>query len=103
MRTIKFSHDYPKLHGQTGATLVQVRIIQAESLSESLIKYDTVFWENGKEQFYPLPKKGEVIQLLFFGNEGIPFCTIRRHTPEKERYYTGSIGYEFQIVIEAQP
>lgn len=104
--TIKFSHNYPKLHSQPQAELLAVRVLQAETmiLNGELIEYDTIYYdlESGSRQYYPLPKTGQLIQLIFLGNRSIPFCTIRRHTPEKERYYHGAIGRVFDVVIEEE-
>ena len=30
-----------------------------------------------EHRHYPLPKSGELIQLVFLGDKGIPFCTLR--------------------------
>lgn len=95
MNKIKFSHDYPKLWGQETAYLINVRIIESEYITKSLIEYDT---KNSKGEYYKLPK-GRLIQLTFMGNESIPFCTIRRYTPEKLLYYLDLINTTFKIEI----
>jgi hypothetical protein len=99
---IKFSHIYPKLHDQTAADLVSVRIVDALTLHSKLVNYDTKYSSPDINcyQFYPLPKFGLLLQLIFVGNYGIPFCTLRRHTPQKEEYYRGAIGRTFEIVIK---
>lgn len=97
MMSIKFSHDYPKLWGQHEAKLLLVRTLYAELLTKELVHYDTYY---GKSEHYPLPEKGLVLQLIFLGDKGIPFCTIRRHTKEKESYYKVHEGLTFQIKIE---
>jgi hypothetical protein len=89
---IKFSHIYPKLHGQTSAQLVSVNVIDRKDMSPELIEYDTKF-DGG---YYPLPA-GIYLILLFHGNLSIPFTTIRRWTEEKQKYYWGSIGKIFNI------
>jgi hypothetical protein len=118
---IRFSHNYPKLWGQKTAMLIEVRIVQKENLSPLLVEYDTYWndnlqnkWENSMEicsttvqkinlkpncyGYYPLPK-GTLLQLIFLGDKGIPFCTLRRHTPQKERYYQSRVGFMFDISI----
>ena len=96
MNQIKFSHNYPKLWGQTEATLIQVRLLDYKFLNKDLIEYDTKTIDN---TYYKLPN-GLLIQLIFYGNKRIPFCTIRSFSKEKEKYYTSKIGYNFEIIIK---
>lgn len=92
---IKFSHEYPKLWGQYSARLLEVNDTEYKNLHPDLIEYDTKY--NGG--YYPLPKV-RLIQLIFLGDKGIPFCTIRRWTPQKHRYYESAIGKIFEIEIK---
>ena len=96
MLKINFSHIYPKLWGQTKATLLDIRILDAQAvqMNKDLIEYDT------NTDYYPLPTEGKLIQLIFIGNKDIPFCTLRRYTPEKIRYYTKNINELFEVVID---
>jgi len=96
MEEIKFSHNYPKLWDQETAYLILIRETDFRDISEKLLDYDT---KNSKGGYYPLPK-GKLLQLFFIGNEGIPFCTIRRYTPEKLLYYLSLIHTSFKILIE---
>jgi len=101
MAEIKFAHDYPKLWKQTEARLIESRTINGKNLHKDLIEYDTKFIvdeEVNSVDYYQLPKS-ELIQLIFLGNNGIPFCTLRRYTPDKEVYYHRLIGYDFKITI----
>ena len=93
-KTIKFSHRYPKLHGQTSATLLAVFPLRIDKYTpKELLKYDTKF-DGG---YSPL-KNGEYIQLVFIGNLRIPFCTIRSaFSKKKVMYYTSAIGETFNI------
>ena len=95
---IRFSHNYPKLHGQTSAELLAVRYIRIdENTPRELLEYDTKYAEGC---YYPL-RKGEYLQLVFLGNLGIPFCTIRRAYPEgKFFYYCNAVGKSFDIEIK---
>lgn len=93
MNTIKFSHNYPKLWGQKSAVLLRVCLLS--TVNPILREYDTKFAEGC---YYELPK-GKVIQLIFLGDNGIPFCTIRRFTDDKWGYYTHEIGRNFTIEI----
>lgn len=98
--TIKFSSDYPKLHGQTSGKLVAVEDIRIDKdTPKELIEYDT---RNSNGEYYNL-KTGDYIQLIFVGNLGIPFCTIRskrnRYAEDKGVYYRQHIGEVFAIEI----
>lgn len=95
MNKIKFSHDYPKLWKQETGYLIKVRVINSEDISQNLIEYDT---KNCNGEYYQLPK-GKLIQLFFVGSESIPFCTIRRYTPEKLLYYLDLLNTLFMIEI----
>lgn len=94
MNAIKFSHEYPKLHGQTSAELLAVRPLKVDAHTpKKLLDYDTTY-EGGR---YPL-RSGEYIQLIFLGNLRIPFCTIRSaYPPSKVAYYKQSVGKVFII------
>lgn len=94
MNTIRFSHEYPKLHGQTSAELLAVRSLKVDAHTpKELLDYDTTY-DGGR---YPL-RSGEYIQFIFLGNLRIPFCTIRNaYPPSKVRYYRGSVGQVFRI------
>ena len=94
MNSIRFSHYYPKLHGQTSAELLAVRPLKIDAHTPpELLEYDTTY-ESGR---YPL-RSGEYLQLIFLGNLRIPFCTIRSaYPPSKVRYYRNAIGQQFKI------
>ena len=115
MNHINFSHIYPKLHNQTKAELLAVKLLNAKDVqdNEDLLEYDTRFNDNivGLCHYYPLPKTGELIQLIFLGNKGIPFCTIRsrfgfvyfdgkRVKNDKFEFYNNKKGEIFDIVIK---
>lgn len=96
-KTIKFSHRYQKL-GVLGnridekytAQLINVTNIRLEDLTPEFLAYDT---DHGR---YELPKRGEYLLLLFLAVGGL-FTTLRRKTPEKERYYRSLIGSTLSI------
>ena len=100
MNTIRFSHEYPKLHGQTSAELLAVRPIKIDAHTpKELLDYDTTY-DGGR---YPL-KSGDYIQLIFLGNLRIPFCTIRSAYPaSKVMYYHGAVGKVFTIETPEPP
>ncbi len=109
MKAIKFSHDYPKLHGQITAELLAVKHLRIDrDTPEELLEYDTTYFEYagnlGKiKEYFPLPT-GDYIQLIFLGNLHIPFCTIRKAWPkQKAEYYTAAIGEIFAVeIIESE-
>jgi len=105
MKTIKFSHIYTKLldeHNDVieSATLIDVRRIDLSTLPQRFKDYDT---DNG---LYTLPPKGDYLMLVFlkpYEAEGVCasnlFTTLRRFTPDKERYYLGAIGEMFLVEV----
>lgn len=101
---ISFSHEYPKLHGQTSATLLAVIPIRIDrNTPRELLDYDTTYYdENRVRRHFPLPT-GNYIQLVFLGNLHIPFCTIRpAWPPQKIEYYKAAIGYDFAIHVKSK-
>ena len=106
MNAIKFSHDYPKLHGQTSATLLAVVPIRIDrNTPKELLEYDTAYWDEitsggSIKAYFPLPT-GDYIQLVFLGNLRIPFCTIRKaYPPSKVEYYKSKIGEQFKVIVK---
>lgn len=92
MLQIKFSHKYPKLHGQESALLLAVELHERSDFTEKFIEYDTAF-EGGH---FPLPPEQYMV-LVFLGNELIPFTTVRRWTEDKFQYYHSNIGKVFGV------
>jgi hypothetical protein len=105
---IKFSHLYTKLPldilKYPGAKLYQVFVIDSSELTPIMVHYDTeyLYDVDCKQGFYPLPK-GKCLLLIFqhWVSRDIPiiFTTIRRWTPEKERYYKGLTNQVFDVRI----
>jgi hypothetical protein len=95
MPAIKFSHAYPKLHGQRTAILVHVEAIQRAKLDSEMVELDTFISEGN---YYQLPR-GTVIVLTFYGNKRIPFTTILPYGAGKICYYERQVGKTFDIVI----
>ena len=100
MNVINFSHNYYKLWDQTTAKLIAVEDIEInDSTNEDLLEYNTKIVDGT----YYLLKNGKYIQLIFLGDKGIPFCTIRpayNKFGDKKKYYTGKIGEQFIIKIK---
>lgn len=104
MPNIKFSHQYPKLHGQTSATLLAVRELSfPQDRNADLVEYDTTYPSTHGVDYYPLPD-GPYLQLIFVGNKHIPFCTIRSKwggfRKNKKEYYESCIGKTFSIIVK---
>ena len=106
MRSIKFSHMYVKIpHNVTNNSvvkLIEVFNSRFEDLHESFIEYDA---RTVKGDMYPLPKSGNCLILLLLDDglafdQGGLFTTVRRSTPEKERYYKGLCGKELIVKVE---
>lgn len=101
MKHIIFSHDYPKLHGQYRAELLAVRFITiSKTTNHEMLEYDTRY-ENadGTIGHYPL-KPGKYLRLIFDGDKGIPFTTIRKaYPPQKVEYYKQAVGETFEVWI----
>lgn len=100
MNKIKFSKEYNKLWNQKNAELLAVKDITInKNTPKELIEYDTKATDGS---YYPL-KTGNYIQLLFIGDKGIPFCTIRAAYPShKVEYYKSKIGEIFEILISKE-
>jgi hypothetical protein len=110
MNQLKFSHNYLKLppnwEGKK-ATLLFVREIELEKQNWELLYYDTIYCDRIVQnsfgepdpvfEFYPLPKKGKHL-LLLFECEGTIFTTLRRSTPQKKVYYELRRMQEFELV-----
>ena len=102
MNVIKFSKEYKKLHGQKKAVLLAVARIKIDRSGkwDKLLEYDTTATDGTRYEIKP----GNYIQLVFCGEEGIPFCTIRSDRPalngmkSKFDFYNEKVGEEFEIV-----
>jgi len=99
MNKIKFSGEYRKLHGQTEATLLFVREIRIDSLTPKVfLDYDTTRTDGSTYEL----KDGQYILLVFLGNLGIPFTTVRSlwgKYGNKLKYYKALIGQEFAVEV----
>lgn len=96
IKTIKFSHQYKKMPVILEPTFLKsVRVKHYNELTEEFILKDT---ETVDGQFYQLPKTQLLILDLW--TEGEYWHTVRRWTPEKEKYYRSLVGQEVKIVVE---
>ena len=102
MNEIKFSKEYKKLYGQKKAVLLAVARIKIDRSGkwDKLLEYDTTAIDGTRYEIKP----GNYIQLVFCGDEGIPFCTLRSDKPAlngmkgKYEYYYDLVGEQFEIV-----
>ena len=103
MPIINFSHFYPKLATLRGreivpitqARLLQTFVVDLADLSAEFLDYDTAAGT------YQLPTKGKFLLLIFLKPGGVDlFTTLRRWTPEKERFYTQKTGEIFYISLQ---
>lgn len=101
MNRICFSHDYPKLHGQTTAQLLAVKPLTVDRNTDAdLLEYDTHFYQPRGGVGHYILKPGKYLRLIFDGNKGIPFTTIRKaYPPQKTEYYLGKIGETFEVWV----
>ena len=103
MNEIKFSHIYRKFPDNWDTTefkLIHVFTEDTSTFKESMLAYDTEYWNDDDSDIlrYPLPK-GKVLVLFFQGEPNVVFTTIRRLTPEKEKYYKSKVGEKYRITI----
>ena len=96
MPDIKFSNNYPKLWNQETAELIAIKKLEGRKLHKDLIEYDTKQVDGSYYHLY----QDELIQLIFIGDKGIPFCTLRRYIDSKWKYYEKLVGEEFNVVIK---
>lgn len=98
MKSITFRHRYPKMCGQTSGRLVAVLPIMIDrNAPDYMMKYETTYSENGKLFYDKLPD-GEYVQLVFVGNLGIPFSTIREAWPHNRvKFFYESVNDEFEF------
>lgn len=94
--TIKFEEDYLKLHGQHRGFLLYVQVVDYDDLSEEFLIYDTTKVSGSR---YHLPSGQQYIRLVFLGEKGIPFTTVRRMDYSKHGYYREHTKEWFELVI----
>ena len=97
MNKIKFLGNYVKLHNQTSATLIQVNFTKLdEDTPKELVDYDTLRVDGSRYEL----EEGYYIQLIFLGNYGIPFSTLRSMGYEKMKFYVSNLNKEFELDIQ---
>jgi hypothetical protein len=101
MPQIKFSANYPKLHGQQTGKLLCVDCLPLASLPVDLLDYDTL-QSTGERYKFPF-RNAMILILTFQGDHYIPFTTIKRSYARKFLWYKSQIGQVFDIVINEEP
>ena len=90
---VKFNHDYSKLRGQRSGFLCYAGIIHVgDKFPDEAYQYDT----DGLWEFKP---NTDYIQLVFLGDNEIPFTTYRNDTPENRAKYFGHEKEVFDFVV----
>lgn len=99
---IKFNDNYPKLHGQKSAKLLMCLSDIPEKLLRTKLRdlffYDTLRNDGKFYQSWHVGQK--FLLLLFLGDKGILFTTLRADNDENRDKYAGAVGEEFEIIIE---
>lgn len=99
---IEFSHKYLKLTAiGEKVKLLQAIKIQFSELSKDFIEYDTKYLNNGKFEYYNLPKSGFGILLIFKTYSNKIFTTVRHFNLQKWDYYKKNEGSLFDVKIIA--
>jgi hypothetical protein len=81
---------------QDRAILLQVFKTHYRDLSNVFIAYNTGILNS--HNYYPLPKT-DVLVLLLIADDGRTWTTIRRWTPQEEKYYRSITGEEVKIEV----
>ena len=101
VKEIKFDNNYPKLFNQKHAKLLMViNDLSGEVLKNkfpSFVYYDSIR-DDGK--LYAIDKSEKYMLLLFWGDSGTIFTTLRKQNPENTAKYNDSIGDLFRLEIE---
>lgn len=101
--TIRFSHNYTKLHNQKSAKLLASTIQKRSQMNADFILYDTVYFnEKGEKAYFDLSDETYIV-LVFIGDKMIPFTTARPYTKEKyDHYYAKNLGKIFSIHVKGE-
>jgi len=105
MKTIKFNKRYTKLYTTSDisiADLIQIIIIDRDSLSERFIRYDTRHVDCDDRETYIDLKEKNYLMLFFETIGGQVYTTLRKNNAENVQFYANSVGESFRIVIEVE-
>lgn len=93
MNKIRFNRNYKKLHNQSFALLVNIRVKLGKELSEEFIEYDT-------DNEFKIDKEQKYLVLYFQGDKLIPFTSLRKFNDENIWKYEENQYYK--IIVEEQ-
>lgn len=98
MEILEFKYNMPKLCNQRKAKLVYHNVITMIGLEKykDLLKYDL---DKGDGKDFQLDNSQYYLILLFVGDKGIMFTSLRKYNSENIAKYA-DIGKEFVIEIE---
>ena len=103
IKSIEFNNNYPKLHNQTAAELLlvinDVSGAMLNTICEHLTKYDTL---RGDGKYYHIENDQVFMILVFLGDKGIPFTSIRKMSQENIDKYCDSVGEVFLIDVKEE-
>ena len=116
IHALRFSHDYWKLpEGWVGSTATLISVQYTPDMKEipkDFLDFDTHIRSETfayGEDHYPLNFKEGIILTFIVWTGGLDhnlyhtmphiFCTIRRFTPEKIRYYRDQLFKPFKMVL----
>lgn len=101
LKKISFDNNYPKLHNQTAAELLlvinDVSGAMLNTVCERVTKYDTL---RGDGKYYHIENDQVFMILVFLGDKGIPFTSIRKMNQENIDKYCDSVGEVFLIDVK---
>lgn len=85
MDQLRFKYYYPKLHHQNTAILIYAGILHIVPSDYDFIEYDCKYIYNiyGDYSYYDVPAP-PMLFLVFVGNKGIPFTTMRKYNDENK-------------------
>lgn len=102
MNVINFSYHYNKfgIDFSPRVFLLHVFIENTKNFHPRFVEYDTGYYVGvqGLEYYY-LPRGKVLVLLLKVVDEQKVFTTIRRWTPQKEKYYRSKIGEFFELKL----
>ena len=97
MRNILFNDNYPKLHNQCMARLIDYKVINESKLNQEFIIYDC---QKSDGSLYKLEKNVNYILMYFIGDKQIPFTTIRKHNTKNIKRCMEGITKTFIVLVQ---
>lgn len=99
---IKFSHKYQKFPEDYAHSQL-IDVLYTNAVSPFFETYDCMYLvDNSHVRFYSLPS-GKKIVLLLKTRKDVLWTTLRKYTPEKDKYYQSKIGQWFYCDVVQEP